>query len=132
MKIRALSYLAAFALFGIADTAPAIANENTASKLQNKTNARATRQARFVNADGYRMISSNLMLMCRETLQSTLDCTDYQQHQFSCCSAGRESPKVFRGEQAPLPGSRSRNIIFESLAVNGEQERTPSTRQFKK
>ena len=131
MKIRALSYLAAFALFGI-DTAPAIANENTASKLQNKTNARAIRQARFVNADGYRMISSHLMLMCRETLQSILDCTDYPQHQFSCCSAGRESPEVFRGEQAPLASSRSRNIIFESLAVNGEQERTSSTRQFKK
>ena len=72
---RLLGYLTALALCSFVAAAPGQAKEKAPSKLQASTKTSAvTKQARLIDADGYRLVSPNSTMRCRQTLQSTLDC----------------------------------------------------------
>jgi len=70
-----LIYLTALALCTFVAASPGHAKERAPSKLNVsfKTSAVA-KQARLIDADGYRLVSRDSTMRCRETLQGTLDC----------------------------------------------------------
>lgn len=74
---RMLGYLATLVVCGIAAAAPGHAKEKAPSKLQVTTRTPAVKmQVRFIDLDGYRLVSPNSTKRCRQTLQSTLECSE--------------------------------------------------------
>jgi hypothetical protein len=71
-----LGCLAVLALCGAVAAFPAQAKEKARSKLHAGGKPAIARQATLVDADGYRLVSPNATLRCRQTLQSTLECRD--------------------------------------------------------
>lgn len=74
---RLLVCLTVLALCGVTAPAPASAKEKGRSNLQSGSKIITVKtQAKLIDPDGYRLVSTDSKLKCMETLRGTLHCKE--------------------------------------------------------
>jgi hypothetical protein len=73
---RLLVYSAVLALCALIAPAPGLAKEKSRSSPQSGARIIAIKKQAAIDADGYRLVSTDSKMKCMQTLRSTLDCRE--------------------------------------------------------